>query len=546
MHHGPSPNGGASNGSLPAHPATSHLNGHSHGAPAPSAPMDGALSVSAPNGAPRPTSWSAPNGHPTGHPTGHANGHGYPNGHADPRLGDLVSRAEMSIGELERLARTTLDATTAATQSAADLQERLRLGVRMLQAFDVQIDRAQQTAGHVQAQLLSQLNPQALQQIAMQVQATVHAQAQAHLMQVVQQGEMRIRSATEALERRVTEAMGFLDERLRAANEQIARLVDERLSAAERSIEAKYGPARDELRRFADEMAAGFAAKLDRVVSERTVAPSPNVHELHDAETRVRALLGEIEHRATSVEATIARADERLRQLNRQSAEAADGLLGTVGTATTLKDLIAAEAADSKRLADDAAATTRELQSELSQLVERCITTRAALGHEMQDFVEASRTAEARSAAMRAMQTELDALLTRLAPWESLVRRELSPASHVVETISSTVRQSLAEEMKGFTNALRTIASRAETAFSNAKFDEFSAFAECLAADDCFSTALDMPSAHAMAAVAMPATQSALAATNDVPRTSVTSLDTNRLSAEIMALDQTSLLRPLR
>lgn len=476
--------------------------------------LGGSLSVSPHNGSARQSTWP--------HATGQSNGHGSHAGTAnaaargDFRLTELVGRAEMSIGELERLARTTLDATAAASQAAADLQERLRLGVRMLQAFDVQIDRSQQAAGQVQAQL----HPQMLQQVVLQVQAQLHAhmqaQMQAQMAGLGQQAEMRLRAVTEACERRFGEAIAA---------------IDERIAATERSFETRVGTAQDALRHRADELMAGCAERLESLAATRAeIAPGEQrtATSLADGEDRVRTLLAEIERRAAGIEATVGRAEERLRQLNRQSVEAADGLLGTVGTATTLKDLVADEARTSKRLADEAAATTRELQSELAGLLERCTTTRATLDRDLTSFVDAARSVESRTSAVRALQGELDALLTRLGPWESMVRRDIQPASHVMETISTTVRRSLAEEMKGFSSALRSLASRAETAFATGRFDEFSAVTDAIES----SVPADPPTAG----VPEPPAPS--------QRTTVLPLDTHRLTAEIMALENTTLLRP--
>ncbi|MFO0826679.1 MAG: hypothetical protein U0572_00895 [Phycisphaerales bacterium] len=485
-------------------------------APVPNtAANDAALSVSAHHPTARGTNgWisGAANGNGTS-----GNGYATPNGNraAEPRLHELVARAESSAGELERLARTTLDATAAATQAAVDLQERLRLGVRMLQAFDVQIQRSEQSAGQAQAQL----NPQAIQQLAAQIQMQLHGQ----LAAIEQQSEMRIRGATEAFERRVAELVPFLDDRIRAAHEQVSRIVEDRIARAERMIEDRYGPVRDDLRRYADELVASFAARLDAAHRERAAAHAPTP----EAEARLNALLARIDERAAAVDATMARAEDRLRQLDRQSVEAADSLLGTVGTAATLKDLVADEARESKRLADEAGATTRELQRELAAVVEQCTTVRATLSHELAEFREAARAAEQRSASVKALQTEIDALLTRLAPWEAAVRTNGQPMQQVVESVSAGLRQSVAEEMRVFSQTLRTLAARAEQSFANARFDEFSAVRE----------------SETTKAIPTPTPTPTEPSTPTIPHTSHLPIETRRLSAEILALDATNLLK---
>jgi hypothetical protein len=510
------------------------------------------------------------NGNGTKSPTSHrptapyavANGTGQ-HGVTDLRLADLVVRAETSIDELQRLAATALDATAASTQAANDLQERLRLGVRMLQAFDVQIQRCEQTSVQVSSQLNGQVGVQMAAQFTNQIGA------------VTQQCELRMRSAVESLERRMNEALPFLDERLRQAHEQVGRIVDDRLTQAERAIEDRYGPVRDDLRRYADELATAFAKRLDsmldegvndrlRGIVERAIQkhmgqmPAASLDPaaldaLSGAEARIRSLLAEAHGRVEAMDASIRRADERLRSLIRESTEAADGLLGTLGTAGTLKDLIADEAQASRRLADEAYAAGREHQREIHDLLERCSIARSALDQQLDLLRETAAEADGRIGAAKALRGEIEETLHRMGPLESALRTDGNPIHSVVESISSNVRQALAEDMRNFSQALRGLAARAEHAFAPARFDEFSPMPESI---------MTTPSPMAFEpldafAEAMPASEHTSAATdgtllglNGNPATdahaghlSSLPLDTRRLTAEVMALDATSLLR---
>ncbi len=455
---------------------------------------------------------------PLAHATGSGNGNGYGTS-TQPKLSDLVARAEASIDALERLGRGAHDATVASTQASNDLQERLRLGVRMLQAFDVQIQRSEQTSGNAGMQAAAQFTNQA--------------------NAVAQQCEIRVRAAMEALERRLAESVPFLDERLRLAHEQVGRIVEERLGMAERRIDDRYGPARDELRRYADEVAADFAQRLETTLQERLAAlpPSPpqsNGRDLAlpiaEMEERVRSLLSEAERRSNAIEQTLSHTESRVRRLIDESTEAADALLGTVGTAATLKDLVAEECHASRRMADEAQGVARELQRDMLEVVEKCTVVRSTVKHEMQEFVDASRNVEDRAASLTGLQAELDTLLTRLAPWESLVRREGTPMQQVVESISSGVRQTIGEDMRSFSQALRQLAGRAEHAFVSARFDEFSAVTES-----------DTPTPTPTPATTPP--QVTPQVTTQVHQ-ATSPIDTRRLTAEIMALDASSLLRP--
>ncbi len=456
---------------------------------------------------PAPSAPLAQNGHggTNGHSSGPSNGNGKStptprltspsntsgtsNTPTEARLANLVVRAESSIDELERLARTALDATAASAQAATDLQERLRLGVRMLQAFDVQIQRCEQTNSHVASQLNGQVGVQMAAQFTNQIGA------------VTQQCEMRVRGALDALEHRMNDAVPFLDERLRQAHEQVGRIVEERLGNAERRIEDRYGPVRDDLRRYADELATSFAKRLDAILDQRVnerigtlleaaiesrlgairpvTSMSPETIEAANAmEARLRGLLGETEGRLGAIDASLGRADTRLSSLIRETTEAADGLLGTLGTAATLKDLIGDEARASRRLADEAHATSREHQREMEDLLERCSIARSSLDQQLHLLRETAAEADGRITAAKALRGEIEETLHRIAPIESALRPDSEPMQNVVESISSNVRQALAEDMRSFSQALRGLAARAEHAFETARFDEFSPMPE--------------------------------------------------------------------
>jgi hypothetical protein len=504
---------------------------------------------------------------PTPRLTSPANTGGSSNTPTEARLANLVVRAESSIDELERLARTALDATAASSQAATDLQERLRLGVRMLQAFDVQIQRCEQTNSHVASQLNGQVGVQMAAQFTNQIGA------------VTQQCEMRLRGALDALEHRMNDAVPFLDERLRQAHDQVGRIVEERLGNAERRIEDRYGPVRDDLRRYADELATSFAKRLDAILDQRVnerigtlleaaiesrlgairpvTSMSPETIEAANAmEARLRGLLGETEGRLGAIDASLGRADARLSSLIRETTEAADGLLGTLGTAATLKDLIGDEARASRRLADEAHATSREHQREMEDLLERCSIARSSLDQQLHLLRETAAEADGRITAAKALRGEIEETLHRIAPIESALRPDSEPMQNVVESISSNVRQALAEDMRSFSQALRGLAARADHAFETARFDEFSPMPDLLMS---MTSSMDfeplgLRTDEASAAQYGPAATTPVSSTmvgahgdpaTDAHTGSLSTLpvDTRRLTAEIMALDATTLLR---
>ena len=75
-----------------------------------------------------------------------------PNRPAD-RLSDLVARSEMALVHLESRLNDERSASERAVRATAEMEERLRLGVRMLQALDMQVERGEQAAAQSQEML---------------------------------------------------------------------------------------------------------------------------------------------------------------------------------------------------------------------------------------------------------------------------------------------------------------------------------------------------------------------------------------------------------
>ena len=71
-----------------------------------------------------------------------------PNRPAD-RLSDLVARSEMALVHLESRLNDERSASERAVRATAEMEERLRLGVRMLQALDMQVERGEQAGAHL-------------------------------------------------------------------------------------------------------------------------------------------------------------------------------------------------------------------------------------------------------------------------------------------------------------------------------------------------------------------------------------------------------------
>lgn len=423
--------------------------------------------------------------------------------HAGEHLGGLWVRAESTARELDRLIRTAAELSGAGHHAAAELQERLRLGVRMLQAFDVQIQRGEQ-AGQ---QLAAQLGPQLQAFIAEQVQAQIQTQIQNQIQAQIQaQVRMHVEARVEAALRQP------LDGAIAAASER----VDVAIARSIESLEARRAAILAQL----DESAASIAGG----------SPSlPRGEHLAEIEHRVRALVDDAESRLANLEA-------RARALETRSTEAADGLLGTVGTATTLKELVGDEIREQRRLAAETEAAIREVQGDLVALVERCATVRSDLTETLHRSLDASRVVEERVSSATALVDSLESLIGKV---DGAIARRPQPAAE--DSNAAHLRPAVNEDLLDFTQALRQLAAKAEQSFVNGRFDEFSPARPAAPVAPATSPAPPVleRTAEAGASVRPPMTSQTSGQTSGAPLP----IDTRHLTAEILALDATSLLR---
>lgn len=195
---------------------------------------------------------------------------GNPGRHAD-RLGEMIARAETLLLHLETRLHEERGASERAVRTTSDLDERLRLGVRMLQALDMQSERGERAADHA-AQSAARAEAGIAEQIDLVVRERI-----ARL-----DGELawrfdRVKEVEERIEQAANGKLAWLDSEL---GQRLARLNDacdraERAAGRAEAISERIGPLaelvdRAERVRDALEMANGESARLVESLSQRS------------------------------------------------------------------------------------------------------------------------------------------------------------------------------------------------------------------------------------------------------------------------------------
>jgi hypothetical protein len=231
------------------------------------------------------------------------------------RLGELLTRAEAALPKLESTLAEEHAANTRAEKVATDIEERLRLGVRMLQAFEVQSDRGERVASRAVAAI------EEVERILKDAVEQSHAALQREAERVVREkvsliaGDLEAHresfrqfeaSAEQLAHEKLSRALAEIDahrERLvqaeavseTAANERVGRLVHmlesehERLKKAEIDAELTMAERIGRLSHAID----AEAARFDSTLRERTGA---EVRRLEELSAAADAHLRSVEH----------------------------------------------------------------------------------------------------------------------------------------------------------------------------------------------------------------------------------------------------------
>jgi hypothetical protein len=331
------------------------------------------------------------------------------------KLSDLVNRADRALPRLEARLAEEQAATDRAARLTADIEERLKLGVRMLQAFDVQSTRGESIASRA---------VQAIEEVERVLASTVDA-SQAALKVNAE------RLATEKLE----EISGELDaqrERFRQFEQSAGQLAQEKLDRIQNELDAQLGRLKRadlDATALADDRLAAIRSLCDAQVDRLSRASADSTAA---AEQTAKQILSE-------TEAHLARLAEAQQQVDRRESERVEKFESEVNAraaaalanaeqraAETLARIEHAAATAEGRTARLAEESITRLESELNGRIERVKQVEARIEH-------AAATAEERAArvaeeSMARLESELNGRIERVKAIETRIEHAATTA----------------------------------------------------------------------------------------------------------------------
>ena len=367
----------------------------------------------------------------------------------------IVERSEGVFRQLENLAVRAAEVSHEAGTASSELQERLRLGVKMLQAFDVQFERAKAMEGSTAAP--ASLPAEALADLESRMAGRLDAALAAYTERIVTEASLHaVRAAEGAVAARPAET-SFAEAELR---DRLERL-EASLSGREMNIPLAEDEIRGRVERIVEESVDRCIARLAHRFDDET---SRREWRLGELEGRARDLINGLEHAA-------ARGEEVLRRLGETghwADERNETLRGTCETAGAIQHHLATELETSGHRLNETREGVRESLRELVEIVDRSRAAREELYRQVEDLDRVAASA-------RTTGESLSDLAGRLEPWTPLLNGERNlptVADGLVETVSSGIRASLAADIKSFSQGLRSLASTAENAFASVRIDE--------------------------------------------------------------------------
>lgn len=345
--------------------------------------------------------------------------------HGPTHLAQLIRRAESTIARLEtQLANERLQAD-AATRANVELEERLRLGVRMLQAFDVQVERSQKASAGAE-----------------------HAAARAE--EVLKGGSAITESAVSTLAERVAK---------------------EKLEWVERELSWRFDRVREVEQRI-EEAANRALALLDEEIGRRAGGLAEQV-------ARAEAIAARFEEMSDMTERA-GRTASALASLSSESARHLETLTQRTGDAQALREALGMLVHELAAARESAQGDIRRMRDDLAWLVDKGerVTT---------ELVDGADRAATACDAVQAARSGADAVLAEIREWSPLLDGTSQDRVRLVsDAIAAGIRDELAHDMRGFSEALADFAARAQRAFTHERV------AHALAPTDTRSIAVDL------------------------------------------------------
>ncbi len=436
------------------------------------------------------------------------------------RLSDLVARAEPLLARLESALAEGAARSEQAAKGSTDLDERLRLGVRMLQAFDVQVDRCARASDDARGTLealgasidaardaiqslaapaagasdspapdadaLRGLVDEAVRRSVAQdlPPVALDAARQAAEQFVEQFVEARLTAFGTTIDGRLSALAADLRAAPPSASADAAApaqaAIDARLAEFDEAIEWRLSRAKEvvlEVESRIDAAVSGKLAWLDGELGARLERIGQAAGRAEEAQGRLEASLASANDRAAALgqalesiataESAISRAEraaEAIRALGTDSERLIETLSARTGDATALREALGATLHELSAARESAQGELRRLRDDLGWLVEKG----ERIGGEL---VERADAANARLSGLGEAVQGLAPALAELESLRDLLSADGDRIAPVAESIASAVRDELRADMRGFATALRQLASRAESSFSTVRID---------------------------------------------------------------------------
>ena len=333
------------------------------------------------------------------------------------RLSEMVARAEMLLLHLESRLNDERSASERAARTTAEMEDRLRLGVRMLQAFDVQVARSEQSSNDART--------------------------------LIEEADARMRTTTQGAE-----------EAVRACVDGVVR---EKFDWIERELAWRFDRVKEVEERI-EQAANGKLAWLDAELGQRLGRMNEACAQAEQSLSRAEGLIAQLSG-ATEMLDRAERVSANLSQANAESSRQIETLSQRTGEATAMREAIGTMVHEVAASREVVAGELRRMRDDLFWLTDRGerIST---------DLVERADSAAACSQSLRAQVDAATPMLKELAAWIPLIngdaREKIGP---IAEAIAGRVRDTLSTDMRGFSLAMRHFADRADHAFLNVRLD---------------------------------------------------------------------------
>lgn len=338
-------------------------------------------------------------------------------GRSSDRLGEMVARAELLLLHLESRLHDERAASERAARATAEMEERLRIGVRMLQAIDMQVERGEQASAQAQELL---------------VRAETHARDSAH------GAEHAIKELAEGI---VREKFEWIERELAWRFERVKEIEERIEQAANSKLEWLDGELGQRIGRI-DEACANAQGAIAR------------------AETALERL-----GQASALVERAERIGDLLVTANEAGSRNVEALAMRIHEATSLRESVGEITSDVAAAREAIAGELRRMRDDLFWLTDR--------GERISgELVERADSAAVCVQALRVQTEAAGPVLGELSAWMPLLsgehRERLRP---LADAVAGRVRDTLATDMRGFSTALRQLADRAEGAFANVQVD---------------------------------------------------------------------------